>query len=37
MRNVLNQGREHLPAEDGEIVLNRNPRSLRFGVNLSFR
>ena len=36
MRNVLNQGREHLPAKDGEIVLNRNPRSLRFGVNLSF-
>ena len=37
MRNVLNQGREHLPAEDGEVVLDRNPRSLRFGVNLSFR
>jgi hypothetical protein len=36
MRNVLNQGREHLSAKDGEIVLNRNPRSLRFGVNLSF-
>jgi hypothetical protein len=36
MRNVLNQGREHLRAKDGEIVLNRNPRSLRFGVNLSF-
>jgi hypothetical protein len=36
MRNVLNQGREHLRAKDSEIVLNRNPRSLRFGVNLSF-
>jgi hypothetical protein len=37
LRNVLNQGREVLPTTDGEIVLNRNPRSLRFGINLSFR
>ena len=37
MRNLLSQGREHLPAEEGEIVLNRSPRSLRFGVNLNFR
>jgi hypothetical protein len=37
LRNVLNQGREVLPMKDGEIVLNRNPRSLRFGLNLSFR
>ena len=37
LRNVLNQGREVLPTKDGEIVLNRNPRSLRFGLSLSFR
>jgi hypothetical protein len=37
LRNVLNQGRESLPATDGEVVLNRNPRSLRFGLNLNFR
>lgn len=37
LRNVLNQGREVLPTSDGEIVLNRNPRSMRFGLNLSFR
>jgi hypothetical protein len=36
LRNILNQGREVLPATDGEIVLNRNPRSLRFGLSLSF-
>jgi hypothetical protein len=37
LSNMLNQGKESLPATDGEIVLNRNPRSLRFGLNLSFR
>jgi hypothetical protein len=37
LRNVLNQGKEVLPTTDGEIVLNRNPRSLRFGLSLSFR
>ncbi len=37
LRNLLNQGTEVLPATDGEIVLNRNPRSLRFGLNLNFR
>jgi hypothetical protein len=37
LRNVLDQGREVLPTKDGEIVLNRNPRSLRFGLNLTFR
>jgi hypothetical protein len=37
LRNILDQGREVLPTRDGEIVLNRNPRSLRFGLNLSFR
>ena len=37
LRNILNQGKEILPTTDGEIVLNRNPRSLRFGLSLSFR
>jgi hypothetical protein len=36
-RNVLNQGEEVIPASDGVLVLNRNPRSLRFGFNLNFR
>ena len=36
LRNLLNQGAEVLPAQDGEVVLNRNPRSLRFGLNLNF-
>jgi hypothetical protein len=36
LRNILNQGRGVLPATDGEIVLNRNPRSMRFGLSLSF-
>jgi hypothetical protein len=37
LRNILNQGREILSTTDGEIVLNRNPRSLRFGLSLNFR
>jgi hypothetical protein len=37
LRNVLNQGKEVIPTADGEIVLNRNPRSLRFGLSLNFR
>jgi hypothetical protein len=37
VRNALNQGRETLTATDGALVLNRNPRSLRFGLNYSFR
>jgi hypothetical protein len=37
LRNILNQGKEIMPTSDGEIVLNRNPRSLRFGLSLSFR
>ena len=36
MRNVLNQGREVLAVTDGEIVLNRNPRAVRFGISLNF-
>ncbi len=37
LRNIFNQGREIIPTTDGEIVLNRNPRSLRFGLNFNFR
>lgn len=36
LRNVMNQGRGVLPTSDGEIVLNRNPRSLRFGLSIGF-
>jgi hypothetical protein len=36
LRNIFNQGREVMPTSDGEIVLNRNPRSLRFGFSLNF-
>jgi len=36
LRNMLNQGREILSASNGEIVLNRYPRSLRCGINLNF-
>jgi hypothetical protein len=36
LRNVLNQGREILAVTDGEVVLNRNPRSVRFGISLNF-
>ncbi len=35
-RNILNQGEEVFAASDGLIVLNRNPRSLRFGFSLNF-
>jgi hypothetical protein len=36
LRNMLNQGKEVLPTAEGEIVLNRNPRSMRFGLNINF-
>ena len=35
-RNILNQGIKVIPAEQGELVLNRNPRSLRYGLNYRF-
>ncbi|NLV32399.1 MAG: carboxypeptidase regulatory-like domain-containing protein [Acidobacteria bacterium] len=35
-RNVLNQGIQVLPSDQGELVLNRNPRSLRYGLNYRF-
>jgi hypothetical protein len=36
LRNVLNQGKEVIATNDGELIFNRNPRSLRFGLSLSF-
>jgi hypothetical protein len=36
LRNVLNQGKDRLATADGLYVLNRNPRSMRFGLNYSF-
>ena len=36
-RNLLNQGEEVISASDGILVLNRNPRSLRFGLSLNFQ
>jgi hypothetical protein len=36
LRNILFQGRETLPVNDGDVILNHNPRSLRFGLNLNF-
>lgn len=36
LRNIFNQGEEVLQASDGILVLSRNPRSLRFGLNLNF-
>jgi hypothetical protein len=36
LRNALNQGSMKLTAADGEIIFDRNPRSVRFGLNYSF-
>jgi hypothetical protein len=36
VRNLFDQGRNRIPTGNGELVLNRNPRSLRFGLNLNF-
>jgi len=36
LRNILNQGKETITTADGEIILNANPRSLRFGLSLNF-
>jgi len=37
LRNALNQGRKKLTTADGEIAFDRNPRSVRFGLNYTFR
>jgi hypothetical protein len=36
LRNVFDQGKEVLPAADGEVVINRSPRAMRFGLSLNF-
>jgi hypothetical protein len=36
VRNLFDQGRDVIRTNDGELVLTRNPRSLRFGINLNF-
>ncbi|HTY63896.1 MAG TPA: carboxypeptidase-like regulatory domain-containing protein [Acidobacteriota bacterium] len=36
LRNALNQGKATLAASDGDVVFNRNPRSVRFGISLNF-
>jgi len=36
VRNLFDQGFDHVRTKDGEILLTRNPRSLRFGLNLNF-
>jgi hypothetical protein len=36
VRNLFDQGRNRIRTGNGELVLNRNPRSLRFGLNLRF-
>jgi hypothetical protein len=35
VRNLFDQGNPVIPTSDGELVLTRNPRSLRFGLNLN--
>jgi hypothetical protein len=37
LRNALNQGRKRVATADGEIAFDRNPRSVRFGLNYTFR
>jgi len=36
VRNLLDQGKSRIPTQDGELTLTRNPRSVRFGLNLNF-
>jgi hypothetical protein len=35
VRNMFDNGQQVVPARDGQLVLSRNPRSLRFGINLN--
>jgi hypothetical protein len=35
VRNLLDQGKDRLQTTDGELILTRNPRSVRFGLNLN--
>jgi hypothetical protein len=36
LRNMFDQGFNRIRARDGDLILTRNPRSLRFGLNLNF-
>jgi hypothetical protein len=36
IRNPFDMGKNRIPTSDGEITLTRNPRTLRFGLNLNF-
>ena len=36
LRNPFDQGRNLIATSDGELALTRNPRTLRFGLNLNF-
>ena len=36
IRNLLDQGKSRIISQDGELTLTRNPRSIRFGLNLNF-
>ena len=35
VRNMFDQGRDTVATQDGGLILTRNPRSLRFGINLN--
>lgn len=35
VRNLFDQGKARIPTTDGELILSRNPRSVRFGLNLN--
>jgi hypothetical protein len=35
VRNLFDQNLQRIPTTDGEILLTRNPRSFRFGLNLN--
>jgi hypothetical protein len=36
VRNPFDQGGNHIPTSDGELILTRDQRTLRFGLNLNF-
>jgi hypothetical protein len=36
VRNPFDQGMNRIPTSDGELILTRNPRTVRFGLNLNF-
>jgi hypothetical protein len=36
VRNPFDQGMNRIPTSDGELILTRNPRAVRFGLNLNF-